>query len=81
MREIKREYTTTTYTVLEFKDGDMVEIGSVVLEGNEDMQKARKVAMKQFPECNICLGEATTETAVYSMSAQEFIKQAHKENI
>lgn len=81
MREIKREYTITTYTVLEFKDGKMEEIGSVILEGEKDVIKARKAAMKQYPNKNICLGEWKIETAVYSMSAQDFIKQAHKEII
>lgn len=81
MREIKREYTTTTYSVLEYKDGKAEEIGTLVLEGNVDMAKARKVAMKQFSELNICLGETNTETAVYSMSAADFIQKAHKETI
>lgn len=81
MREIKREYTTTTYSVLEYKNGTMSEIGSVLLEGNPDMQKARKIAMKQFAGINICLGETKTESAIYSMSAQEFIEKAKKEII
>lgn len=81
MREIKREYTTTTYTVLEFVNGKAEEIGEVVLEGNADMMKARKVAMKQFPDKNVCLGDIKTETAIYSMTAQDFIKTANKTEI
>lgn len=78
MREIKREYTTTTYAIMEANSNQLVEVGTLVLEGNCDMAKARKKAFKEFPDRNICIGETNTETAVYTMPAEDFIKTATK---
>lgn len=79
MRTIKREYTTTTYTVLESVDGRVQEVGKVVLEGGEDLLKARKKIMKQYPDKNTFIGDSVTETAVYKMDALRFLELAEKE--
>lgn len=79
MRAVKREYTTTTYTILESAEGKVSEVGKITLEGEENFAAARKKALKEYPERNVFIGDVHTETAVYTMDAAEFIKLAKKE--
>lgn len=80
MREIKREYTLTSYQILESNQGQVSELGNIILEGTENMQKARSKAQKQYPENNIFIGTVNTETAVYKMDIETFLKYAKKSN-
>lgn len=81
MRKIVREYTTTTYKVLEYKGGQVEDAGEIVLEGEENLEKARKkiTSTPEYKGRNVFIGEAVSETARYSMSAEQFIKKAEKE--
>lgn len=81
MRKIVREYTTTTYKVLEYKEGQVQDAGELILEGEENLERARKkiAADPKYKGRNVFIGETASETAKYSMAAEEFIKVAEKE--
>lgn len=79
MRKIKREYHVTHYTVLKYEDGKLNEAGVIHLEGDPDMDKARKKAIEVYPGMNVLIGETNTETAIYSMDVQKFLELADKE--
>ena len=81
MREIVREYTTTTYKVLEYKGGQAVDAGDIILGGEENLEKARKkiASTPEYKGRNVFIGETATETSKYRMSAVDFIKLAKKE--
>lgn len=81
MRKIKREYHVTHYKVLKYENGKLEEAGVIHLEGEPDMDKARKKAIEVYPGMNVLIGETETETAVYSMDVQKFLELADKEVI
>lgn len=79
MRFIKRQYTTTDYQVLESTNEGVKDLAHIVMEGEADVQRVRKVILKRFPNNNAFVGEMKTTTAVYTMSAEKFIELADKE--
>ena len=80
MRKVVREYTTTTYTILECVDGKINEIDRLTVEG-VDPTRARRMAMRKYPDRNVFLGDEKTVSAVYSMDASKFIELAEKTEI
>lgn len=78
MRKIKRDYVTTNYQILESTPEGVKELGNLILEGEEDFGKARKSAIKAYPNSNCFIGDTHTTSATYEMSAEDFIKYATK---
>lgn len=80
MRQIVRKYRLTKYQVLCMEKGEVSELGHVVLEGEENFEKARREAMKKFTGKNLFLGECNTEEAVYRLPVEKFLEIAVKDN-
>lgn len=81
MRQVKREYTMTTYKVNEMIDGKVVELGEITIEGAPNLASARAKSIKEWPDKNTVIGEYKTETAIYRMDVDTFLKHAIKESV
>jgi len=76
MRAIKRVEEGCKVQVLEFKDGQAVEIGKVNIANGGDLKSIARAIRKAYPDRNVFAGEAESYKYEYSMSAEDFKKYA-----
>lgn len=79
MRQIVRKLVTTDYQILGFFDGKTEEMGHITLEGESNMDKARKAMIKEFPKQNCFIGETVTKEETYRLDADKFLELAVKD--
>lgn len=76
MRTIKRVEAGCTVHVLEFKDGQAVEIGTLNIDNVSDMKSITRAVRKEYPNRNVFAGDVKPYKYEYSMSAEAFKKYA-----
>ena len=76
MRKIKRVDKGCTVQVLEFKDGQAVEIGTVNIANGGDLKSIARAIRKEYPDMNVFAGDVKPYKYEYGMSAEVFKKYA-----
>jgi hypothetical protein len=74
-KSITRTITSTKYTIGEFQDGIVHQVGVILMDGegnDKNREKARKQAMKEYGKDSFIMA-AETETCTRSMPIDVFI--------